>query len=229
MGVASLVIGIVALIFSLIPLLGALAIYLAIPGVLLGIGKLLRKNNERGLAIAGLVLCLIAGVVSFLQYQVSKAVDQSMQRADQRLEESRKAFESKTGIILDKKPTADVNVKTATEPLKLNNLYLFHNDEAQVQVIELENLTEKTVAVFRGDIVQYDDFGKIAKRRQVTYRQKIDPKAKIVIAEVSDGRQSQILVAESISALARLLPLPYGKLKVPNEVKFECSDIKYAE
>lgn len=222
MGVAALVIGIVALTFSIIPLLGALAIYLAIPGGLLGIGQIVWPKKKKGLAIAGLILCLIAGGVSFAQYKAVEAVGEKMA-------ETTKQFEAETGVVINDAPAQSKKTQSKVEPLKLANLYSFKNREAQIKVLELENLTGKTITVFKGYVLELDDFGKIAKRSQVQYKVTIGPKSKIVVAEVGDGRQSQLMTAESIQALGKQLPLPFNDIKYPNEAKFECTDIKYAE
>ena len=227
---AALVIGIVALIFSIIPLVGALALYLAIPGALLGIGQIAWPKKKKGLSIAGLILCIIAGGISFVHYKAVQKVGEGLQEMSKEMEANRKKFEENTGIILDNKPFVPAKEpQRKVEPLKLNGVYAFKNNEAEIFVVDLENLTDKTITVFRGYLVYYDDFGKIAKRTQATYRQEIGPKRKIVIAVVGNGIQSQTLVADSIESLSGRLPLPFSDFKVKDDVKFECTEIKYAQ
>lgn len=62
MGIASMVIGIIALIFSLIPFCGSWALLPAIVGLILGAVDMVQKKKQgqpRGMAIAGLVLNII--------------------------------------------------------------------------------------------------------------------------------------------------------------------------
>lgn len=66
MGVASLVIGIIALILGFVPLCGIIALVPAIIGLILGIVDAVRKSKtseKKGMAIAGIVLCAISIVV----------------------------------------------------------------------------------------------------------------------------------------------------------------------
>jgi hypothetical protein len=61
-GVASLVVGIVAFVFAIIPVVSFIAWFIALVAVGLGITGLVLKNRKRGTAIAGLIL----GVVAFI-------------------------------------------------------------------------------------------------------------------------------------------------------------------
>ncbi len=227
MGIAALVIGIVALVFSVIPFVGTLAFFLVVPGGLLSIGQIAWPKKKKGMAVAGLILCILAGGIAYFQLQATKVVGEGLEELSQEMEENRKEFEAKTGMVLDKTPSDSAKAKS--EPLKLNGMYAFSNEDGQIQVVDLENLTDKTITVFRGYIITYDDFGKVAKRSQITYKQTIAPKGKIVIAEAGDGLQSQVVTAGTIKELSKQLPLPYDLLKVGNTVKFECTDVKYAE
>jgi hypothetical protein len=81
LAVAGLVLGIVAICISFIPAVGMAAIFLAVVGLILsaigikGTGVNAAKCG-RGMAIAGLVLCLVAGVISITQQAVcSAAID----------------------------------------------------------------------------------------------------------------------------------------------------------
>lgn len=66
MGVASLVLGIVSLVFGFIPFCGIIAIIPAFIGLILGIVDAVKKSKSqepKGMAIAGIVLSVIAIVV----------------------------------------------------------------------------------------------------------------------------------------------------------------------
>jgi len=79
MGVASLVLGIVGLVFSFIPCLGSWGIFLTVPGVILGavgLASAAKKNAPKGLAIAGLVCSIIGSAIAGYQwYVLHKASD----------------------------------------------------------------------------------------------------------------------------------------------------------
>ena len=79
MGVASLVLGIVGLVFSFIPCLGSWGIFLTVPGIVLGaigLASASKKNAPKGLAIAGLVCSIIGSIIAGYQYYVlHKATD----------------------------------------------------------------------------------------------------------------------------------------------------------
>ena len=66
MGVASLVLGIVSIVFGFIPFCGAIALIPAIVGLILGIVDAVKKSKAqepKGMAIAGIILSAIAIVV----------------------------------------------------------------------------------------------------------------------------------------------------------------------
>lgn len=72
LGIASLVLGILAFIFSFVPCLGAYAFYPGVVGVILGIVSIIQANKAqaaKGLAIAGLALSLVGTAVAVYQYQ----------------------------------------------------------------------------------------------------------------------------------------------------------------
>ncbi len=89
LGIAGLVIGILAVLFSLIPCLGAWAIY---PGVLAlilaGVATAFaftKKTGYQGIAIAGLVLSVIAVGKGFFEYQRAKGLAEDLKDAGQQI------------------------------------------------------------------------------------------------------------------------------------------------
>ena len=79
MAVASLVLGIVALVTSILPIINNLSFLLAIVG-LVGISK--GKKSGKGLGVAGLVLSVIAFIlVLVMQSAFSAALDQAMEES----------------------------------------------------------------------------------------------------------------------------------------------------
>ena len=86
MAVASLVLGIVALVTSILPIINNLSFLLAILGIvfaivgLVGISK--GKKSGKGLGVAGLVLSVIAFIlVLVMQSAFSAALDQAMEES----------------------------------------------------------------------------------------------------------------------------------------------------
>ena len=66
MGIASMVIGIIALILGFVPLCGIIALVPAIVGLILGIVDTVKKSKvgaKKGMSIAGIVLCAISIIV----------------------------------------------------------------------------------------------------------------------------------------------------------------------
>src|SRR4051794_15751239 len=82
LGVASLVVGIVAAVFSLIPLVGMIAFFLGPVAIILGLIAFFLKNRKKGMAITGLILgvvsLIIAGVMTAAISAGAKAVDDSI-------------------------------------------------------------------------------------------------------------------------------------------------------
>lgn len=79
LGVAGMVIGIVAVIWAIIPLLGAGAWWLAVVGLVLSVvGFVMAKNGNnpnKGMMMAGIILGIVATALSFYRvYQVTQAV-----------------------------------------------------------------------------------------------------------------------------------------------------------
>ncbi len=69
MGIASLVLGIVALVVAWIPCIGVYTVILSIVGLILGavgISKAKKTGQGKGVAIAGLVLNIIATAISII-------------------------------------------------------------------------------------------------------------------------------------------------------------------
>ena len=82
MKVAGFVLAILGLIFSLIPLIGAFAIYLLIPAFLLSvigiIVSVIKKKGKYGLAIAAVILSVIGGGIALVQMKATVAVGEGL-------------------------------------------------------------------------------------------------------------------------------------------------------
>ena len=80
LGIAALVVGIITLIWSLIPVLGAAAFWPSIIGLALGIiGLALAikgKNAKKGIIIAGFILCVVStGLSAYWMSAINEAVE----------------------------------------------------------------------------------------------------------------------------------------------------------
>lgn len=74
MGVASLVIGIIAVLLGFIPFCGIIALIPAIVGVVLGIVDWVKKSKQgqpKGMSIAGTILSIIAVVIIIAWYALA--------------------------------------------------------------------------------------------------------------------------------------------------------------
>lgn len=82
LGVASLVVGIVAAAFSIIPIVGMIAFFLGPVAIILGLIAVFLKNRKKGMAITGLILgvvsLIVAGTMTAAVGAGVKAVDDSI-------------------------------------------------------------------------------------------------------------------------------------------------------
>lgn len=82
LGVAALVVGIVAAAFSMIPLVGMIAFFLGPVAIILGLIGIFLKNRKKGTAIAGVILgvvsLIVAGMVTAGVSAVANSIDESI-------------------------------------------------------------------------------------------------------------------------------------------------------
>lgn len=82
LGVAALVVGIVAAVFSIIPVVGMAAFFLGPIAIILGAIAFFLKNRKRGMAIAGVILgvvsLVVAGIMTAAVGAAVKSVDDSL-------------------------------------------------------------------------------------------------------------------------------------------------------
>lgn len=88
-GIAAMVLGIIAIVLSFIPVVGIVSFFLGGAAVILGIVALVKKNGK-GQGIAGLITgglsLLIAGIVTAMTGAFVTAVDESLQEANEGIE-----------------------------------------------------------------------------------------------------------------------------------------------
>ena len=80
LGIAALVIGIITVIWSLIPILGASAFWPSLLGLVLGIIGLVMavrgQNAKKGIIIAGFILCIVStGISAYWMSAINTAVE----------------------------------------------------------------------------------------------------------------------------------------------------------
>jgi hypothetical protein len=82
LGVAALVVGIVAAVFSMIPLVGMIAFFLGPVAIILGVIAFFLKNRKKGMAITGVILgvvsLIVAGMVTAGVSAAAKSIDESI-------------------------------------------------------------------------------------------------------------------------------------------------------
>jgi hypothetical protein len=82
LGVAALVVGIVAAAFSIIPLVGMVAFFLGPVAIILGIIAFFLKNRKKGMSITGFILgvvsLIVAGMVTAGVSAAAKSIDESI-------------------------------------------------------------------------------------------------------------------------------------------------------
>lgn len=82
LGVAALVVGIVAAVFSMIPLIGMVAFFLGPVAIILGVIAFFLKNRKKGMAITGVILgvvsLVVAGMVTAGVSAAAKSIDESI-------------------------------------------------------------------------------------------------------------------------------------------------------
>ncbi len=97
-GIISLILGIVAFLFSFIPCLGMYAIFPGILGIVLGvIGFVManKVNGAKGMVIAGIVLSILGTGVAYFQY---KAIGKTVTEIDKVMKDSSTMNELKSAI-----------------------------------------------------------------------------------------------------------------------------------
>jgi hypothetical protein len=82
LGVAALVVGIIAAVFSMIPLIGMIAFFLGPVAIILGVIAFFLKNRKKGMAIAGVILgvvsLIVAGMVTAGVSAAAKSIDETI-------------------------------------------------------------------------------------------------------------------------------------------------------
>jgi len=120
LGIAGFVIGIIAIIFSFIPIVNNIAFFIGILAAVFGIiGAITHKS--KGLSIAGAVLGILAVVITLaLQSMWSKAIDDASQSFNEAMESADSQMNNITGENTDQILEKSVDVEMGTLTMSKN-------------------------------------------------------------------------------------------------------------
>jgi hypothetical protein len=137
LGVAALITGIITFVLAVIPCVGIIAI---IPGIIaivlasVGLSQASRQNSPRGVLIAGLVLGIIAVMISFSQIFVAGRIAKN---ADKWPSDIKSAVEDVRNDVLKDLEDANVSIKIESNGEKIEINTSSNKDSL---VMKLENL-----------------------------------------------------------------------------------------
>ena len=158
MGVVSLVLGLVGLIISFIPCLGAYGLVLTIPGVIFGvIGMMKAKgaNEGKGLAIGGLVVSLIGTAIAIIWCVLMKktvdVIDDAAKEYQKSVEQSKSSSSA-----LDKALSGKANEITLGEMAKGAEKMLSETDKMNKDIDNMKRQADEAI----GDMKRQADEAK---------------------------------------------------------------------
>jgi hypothetical protein len=141
LGVGALVTGIIAFLMAVIPCIGIIAIIPAIIAVVLGIVGLARANNNNGMLIGGLVIGIIALMISLSQtFIISKIADHSDSWATE-IEKAVKEIGNDIGNEFDDN---NVSIKINSHGDSIDIKASVHKSDLEKQLDELESGKDST-------------------------------------------------------------------------------------
>lgn len=168
MSIASLVLGIIAVLVALVPFLGIVAFLPALLGGALGLVGALRKKPGRGLAIAGLLLCTVAGVTAGLNF---KATDKAVTALDEAVNGREVPDLALQGVFIEPYANGDYTL-----------------------LLDIQNNGGRTISGFRGYVAFYDEFDKVVHKEEIEHLKPLSPGQRLYLSKlVSDG---QVLIEE---------------------------------
>ena len=200
MSIASLVLGIIAVLVALIPFLGIVAFLPALLGGVLGLIGALRKKPGRGLAVAGLLLCTVAGVTAGLNF---KATDKAVTALDEAVNGREVPDLALHGVFI--------------EPYANGAYTLLH---------DIQNNGGRTINGFRGHVAFYDEFDKVVHKEDVEHLKPLSPGQRLYLSKlVADGQS----LTEELPVLATG-DTPRDEietLRTDKKTRLFCTDIAY--
>lgn len=198
MNIAALVLGIIAVLVALVPFLGIVAFLPALLGGLFGLIGIVRKKGGRKLAIAGLLLCIVAGFTAGLNF---KATDSAVTALDEA-----------------------VNGKEPLE-LTLQGVYVeSYAGDDYYMLLDIQNISEKTINGFRGYVAFYDEFDALSHKEDFEHLKVIAPGQHLYLGKlVSDG---QTLIEElPVLETPTTSHAQIETLRTNKKTKLFCTDI----
>ncbi len=110
LGLAALIVGLVALLLALVPIVNFLAILIALTGVVLAIVALAKKNPGRGLALAGLIVSAVAVILAIvLAVFYTTQIVESIEDADRDFSDIGPTPDIGSGDPLDESDSGDAD------------------------------------------------------------------------------------------------------------------------
>ncbi|MCJ1713234.1 MmpS family transport accessory protein [Curtobacterium sp. VKM Ac-2922] len=175
LGLASLIVGIVAIVGSAIPIVNFVSIFLGVIALVLGIIGLVLKGRRRGLAIAGTILgglALIIGIVTASFYataadSISKAIESSSPLSSEAAAApSDEASADASDTTSDDATPRTVRYEVTSDDASLTNVtYLTFNDGASS--MQQDNATaapwSKDIAIKDDGLFQTSMFSLVAQ------------------------------------------------------------------
>jgi hypothetical protein len=200
MSIASLVLGIIAVLVALIPFLGIVAFFPALLGGLLGLLGAFRKKPGRGRAVAGLLLCIVAGVTAGLNF---KATDEVVTALDEAVNGREVPDLALLGVYIEPYANGDYTM-----------------------LFDIQNNGGRTISGFRGYVAFYDEFDKVVHKEDVEHLKPLSPGQRLYLSKlVADG---QSLIEElPVLATPTTSHAQIETLRTNKKTRLFCSDITY--
>ena len=198
MNIAALVLGIIAVLVALVPFLGIVAFLPALLGGLFGLIGIVRKKGGRKLAIAGLLLCIVAGFTAGLNF---KATDSAVTALDEA-----------------------VNGKEVSE-LTLQGVYVeSYAGDDYYMLLDIQNKSAKAINGFRGYVAFYDEFDALSHKEDIEHLKAIAPGQHLYLGKLVSVGQTLI---EELPALATPTTshAQIETLRTNKKTKLFCTDI----
>ena len=200
MSIASLVLGIIAVLVALIPFLGIVAFLPALLGGVLGLIGALRKKPGRGLAVAGLLLCAVAAVTAGLNF---KATDKAVTALDEAVNGREVPDLALQGVFIEPYANGDYTL-----------------------LLDIQNNGGRTISGFRGYVAFYDEFDKVVHKEEIEHLKPLSPGQRLYLSKlVADG---QSLIEELPVLATPSTPRDeIETLRADKKTRLFCTDIAY--
>jgi hypothetical protein len=139
LGIAALITGIITFVFAVIPCVGMIAF---IPGIIavvlaaVGLSQASRNNSPKGLLLAGLIIGIVAIMISFSQYFVAGKIAKS---ANKWPKEIQSVIDDVKDNVLKDLEDANVSIKIESNGEKIEIKVDSSKKELELKLEELES------------------------------------------------------------------------------------------